>query len=349
MSSLNRRQFLLAAFGAGGAAAIGLTQPLRSAALAAPLLKAGATSAGSVEQLQFARRAGFALGSEVSMLALHPSKSVAVEALDAAFAELETVESVMSIYRGESQLSELNRRGTLQTPHPYLVSVLKTAQQAAERSNGAFDVTVQPLWDLYTSAKKENRLPSRGEIEKVRTRVDWRKLSLSNDRITLKSPGMAITLNGIAQGFAADRAVAALRDRGVTHGLLNTGEIAALGRKASNDPWVVGVQHPRREDAFAGLARLEGLCLSTSGDYETTFSNDFLYNHIFDPSTGCSPTAFSSVTVVCASGVEADALSTAVFVAGPGKGAQLLEQYKATGFFIMKDGTTLKTDGFPLA
>ena len=343
MSSISRRHFLLAAFGAGGAAAIGLSQSLSSRALAAPAPKR------ATQALQFVRRAGFALGSEVSMLALHPSKSVAAEALDAAFSELETVEAVMSIYRGGSQLSELNRAGRVENPHPYLVNVLKTAQEAAERSDGAFDVTVQPLWELYTSAKKANRLPSRDEIERARGLVDYRKLSVSKDRISLQARGMAVTLNGIAQGFAADRAIAALRQRGVTHALLNTGEIAALGRKASNDRWVVGIQHPRREEAYAGLAKLEGLCLSTSGDYQTTFSNDFVYNHIFDPSTGRSPTVFSSVTVVSAAGVEADALSTAVFVAGATQGARLLESYNAAGFFVLKDGSTLKTAGFPLA
>ena len=332
----------MAAFGAGSAAALGWIPSLR----ADNLTPKPAANAGT---LQFARRAGFALGSEVSMLALHASKEHAAEALEAAFAELETVEAVMSIYRRESQLSILNRTGVLNHPHPYLVSVLRTAQETAERSGGAFDVTVQPLWELYTNAKKADRLPSRDEIESARAKVDWRKLSVSKDRITLKSPGMAVTLNGIAQGFAADCAVTALKARGVTHALLNSGEIAALGKKASNDPWTVGIQHPRREDAYAGLAKLDGLCLSTSGDYQTTFSNDFLYNHIFDPATGRSPTAFSSVSIAATSGTLADALSTAVFVLGPERRAQLLKECNASGFFIMKDGTTLKTADFPLS
>ncbi|MFC1588475.1 FAD:protein FMN transferase, partial [Planctomycetota bacterium] len=115
----------------------------------------------------------------------------------------------------------------------------------------------------------------------------------------------AVTLNGIAQGFAADCMLAALEANGVQHALVNTGEIG-----------VIGIQHPRHKDAFISRARLDGRCIATSGDYATTFSPDGEHNHIFDPRTGHSPKEFQSVTVLAKSGLEADALSTTIFVSG---------------------------------
>jgi thiamine biosynthesis lipoprotein len=344
---MNRRQFLISAFGVGGAALVGLTQSLQKPAFH----QNSNASTTPVEDIQMARRAGFALGAKVSMLVLHSSAQTAPLALDEAFAQLEIVESVMSLYRPNSQLAQLNRVGYLDHPHPYLVQVLSKSVELAEQSRGAFDISVQPLWELYSSVKnkKSGAIPSRDEIAAARAKVDWRKISISNDQVVLKNSGMALTLNGIAQGFAADRATEILRRRGVTHALLNTGEFSSLGRKADGTPWAVGIQHPRFEEALAGLAQLDGLCLSTSGDYETSFSDDFIFNHIFDPATGCSPLEFSSVTVVAPTAAVADGLSTAVFVAGVKAGSKLLAtQAGCSGFCVLKDGRTMLTDGFPL-
>ena len=342
MSNPSRRRFFQLAFGAGTVAA--LTPWLRYAAAgdeAAPAKPAG--------NLKVSKRSSYALGTEISMLALHEDEEVARKALDAAFGELETVETVMSIYRSESQISRLNRDGVLHDPHPYFLSCMKTALETSKRSDGGFDVTVQPLWDLYMNAKKRNALPSDAEIEAARQKVDWKKIDVAPDKIRLPK-GMAITFNGIAQGFAADRCADALKAHGITHALVNAGEINSLGRKADGSPWSVGIQHPREKDAFIALAELDGVCLSTSGDYATTFSDDFVYNHIFDPATGRSPLVFSSVTVVANNATDADALSTAIFVAGTERGIKLVEETPGgSALLVFKDGKTFTTKKFPLA
>jgi FAD:protein FMN transferase len=166
--------------------------------------------------------------------------------------------------------------------------------------------------------------------------------------VRLKKAGMGITLNGIAQGFAADRAMGAIKGCGVRHALVNAGEIASLGRKAGGELWSVGIQHPRVADAYLGLAQLEGRCMSTSGDYETTFSVDKAYNHIFEPWSGRSPEAFSSVTVVAPSATEADALSTAIFVLGMEKGMELVRASAGVDVLLVgKDGREMASGGFP--
>lgn len=336
--SLTRRRFLVVAGAAGFTGGM--------AALGAPTAWAASPAAG----LLAARRTGKALGTSISMTALHPDRSAAEQALDAAFAELQRVDALMSIYRPESPLSTLNRTGVLEHPHPYLVQVLRRAQEIAGKSAGAFDVTVQPLWELYAAAQKEGKLPAEADARRAARRVDWRKLQVSPQEIRLAEPGMAVTLNGIAQGYAADRVLAALRAHGVRHALVDTGEIGALGRKADGQSWSVGIQHPRVADAYVALARLEGCCMATSGDYATPFSADRAYNHIFEPRTGRSPEFFSSVTVVAPTGTDADALSTAVFVLGREKGLALIEAMPGVeALFVTKGGDVLATKGFPKA
>lgn len=282
------------------------------------------------------------------MLALHPSGAVGEKALDDAFAELARVERVMSIYLPDSELSRLNRDGALTRPDPYLIRVFKEAQLMADRSSGAFDVTVQPLWNLYAAANKSGALPGDGEIDAARAKVDWRGLTVTDTELRLRDPGMSVTLNGIAQGFAADRAMEAFRRNGIEHALINTGEISSLGQKAGGEPWVVGIQHPRTADAYLGLAKLAGHCMSTSGDYETTFSPDKAYNHIFEPWTGRSPKELASVTVIAPNATQADALSTAIFVLGAEKGANLARSLPGVDLLmVLKDGRQLASDGFP--
>jgi thiamine biosynthesis lipoprotein len=226
--------------------------------------------------------------------------------------------------------------------------VLRAAAAVSARSDGAFDATVQPLWKLYAGAKKAGALPGPEAVREAAGRVDWRKVDVSPDRIRFLGAGMAVTLNGIAQGFAADRVRAALQARGVRHALVNTGEFGSLGRKADGTPWTVGIQHPRQADAYVALASLEERFLSTSGDYATSFSDDFRHNHIFDPRTGLSPTEFSSVTILARTGMEADALTKVLFVRGLEKGLELVRSAPgADALCVFKDGRMIQTDGFP--
>ena len=125
---------------------------------------------------------------------------------------------------------------------------------------------------------------------------------------------------------------------------------ATLGGKARGEAWTVGIQHPRRDDAYLRWRSCEGRCLATSGDYATAFGSDRRDHHIFDPHTGRSPQELASVSVVAPTATQADALSTALFVLGADGGLALLEATPgADALFVLKDGTTLATSGFPAA
>ncbi len=328
---MNRRKFLLGA-AAGGA-----------------LLGSGYLARQHFSQSNVTRKS-WALGANVSLTVAGLREQHANRALDAAFAEIEIVEQTMSLYRPDSQLSQLNRDRLLQRPHAHLRTVLQFAEQTARQTNGAFDITVQPLWNLHATAKRNGTQPTAGELAVVQSRIDWRKVEVSEHEIRLRDPVESITLNGVAQGFALDRALAALVAHGATSALIDTGEISSLGVKSPGDPWTMGIQHPRERDAFVAVADLDGRALATSGDYETTFSADFSKNHIFDPRTGESPSELASVSIVAPTGLQADALSTAAMVLGRDKTLRLIARLpNVDALLVDKNGHVFRTAGFPQA
>lgn len=285
----------------------------------------------------------------MTITALHREPDRAANAIDAAFRAIDRVEEVMSLYRPASELCRLNRDGRLRDPAPELVEVLELAQQLSARSSGKFDVTVQPLWKLHDACAKAGRTPTEAELKSTRRLVDWRHVEVSPREIRFGGAGMAITLNGIAQGYAADQALKALQAGGIEHALVNAGELGSLGRSPRGDRWGIGIEHPRVADAYVALADLDGRCLATSGDYRSTFSGDRERHHLLDPETGQSACGFASVSIVAPSGLLADALSTAVFVLGVERGEKLIARTPGADMFcVLSDGGTRATPGFPL-
>ena len=342
--SASRRKFLLLAMGAGGVAAFGLAAELTRKTSAAAV-----ESATTLADLKTFTRTSWALGSDVALTVLHADEATAQRALDAAFVELNQVEDVLSVYRVNSQISRLNKAGRIDQPHAHFQKVMQASQEMARLSNGAFDASVQPLWDLYSDAKKKNALPDAAAIESARGAVNFRSISHSPSAIAFNTPGMKITFNGIAQGYAADCVMAVLKAHGIEHALVDTGELESQGRKADGEAFRVGIQHPRQPDAFIGVCAMDGRALATSGDYATAFSEDFLYHHIFDPSTGRSPLELSSASILAPTGMMADALTKPVFVLGAEKGMALIESMPGCdAFLVTKDGRTFKSKGFPL-
>lgn len=318
----------------------------RQAILAATNGIAGRQQATAPASLTRFSRNAHALGAKIAITVRHHDSQRAEQAIDAALAEIDAIDRVMSLYRPDSQVCRLNAAGTLDDPDPRLVEILRKSLDVSARTGGAFDITVQPLWLLYSRSKGK---PDPAELDKTRALVGWRNVEVADRRIRLARPGMAITLNAIAQGYAADRVLGVLRDHGIAHALVDTGEIGSLGQSAPDTPWTAGIQHPRQPDAYIARLRLDGRGVSTSGDYATAFTDDFRAHHIFDPATGKSPQAFASVTVIAPSVAEADALSTALAVLGYERGIQLIQTLPRTDvLFVLKDGKVLATPNVPL-
>lgn len=294
--------------------------------------------------------AAIAFGTTVSVTVLHQDAGIARAAIDAALAQAIHVDRLMSIYDGASQVFALNRDGTLARPHADLLAVLRQAEQLSRLTRGAFDITVQPLWQAFRRAVDAGGLPNEAERRTHRGQVGWKRVLVDEAAIRLVGRHTAITLNGLAQGYAADLALAALRPFGIEHALLDTGEFAARGHNPAQQPWTLGVADPRDQQAMAAIVRTDGRCLATSGDYAAAFTPDFAHHHIFDPATGDSPTELASVSVVAPSAVLADGLSTAFMVMGAKKSHALAATLAGVDLLtINKRGVVWRSPGFPLA
>lgn len=289
-----------------------------------------------------------AFGTTVTIQVLHPDPLTARTAIADALQQVSLVDALMSVQRPSSQVYQLNAQGQLNDPDPHLLAVLAYAQQLSSQTAGAFDISVQPLWLAFSQAQAQGRLPAPQTVARAQALVNWRGVTARPDQIALATPGMAITLNGLAQGYAVDLAVAALRAKGVSHALLDTGEFGAIGTKAGEQPWILGIKNPRQTDALAARVAMDGRALSTSGDYETCFSPDFSHHHIFDPATGDSPNALASVSVLAPTGMMADGLSTAFMVLGADKALALAARLpQVDALLIHKNGSQQKTAHFP--
>jgi FAD:protein FMN transferase len=277
---------------------------------------------------------GTSLGSPSRLLLYHHDRATASRIVGECAAEIERLERIFALYRTDSEIARLNRDGHLEFPSLDLLTVLSQCQVFSSLSHGAFDVSVQPLWTLYathffgkTAPRAEG--PSPHAIELVRKLVDWQAIEVGPRRISLGRPGMRLTLNGIAQGYITDRVADILREHGCDRTLANMGcsEIKAVGRHADGRPWRVGLADPRQPDIFAVNVDLFDRSVCTSGGYGTKFEASGRFHHLFDPVTGASANHYIAVSVFASEAIVADALSTALYVTPPERGATMLASF----------------------
>jgi FAD:protein FMN transferase len=318
-SNPSRRQCLRLAMGMGGVATAFSTHTKTST-------------------LNWHERAMVALGTTLTLRAGHAIDKHAEAGLDAAVNAIRHVERHMSLFNPESSLCRLNRDGVLTDPDPDLVKILMLASNVSQRSLGSFDITVQPIWKAWERAKSLNRLPTKIELELARGKTGWRNIEISDAQIRLLKPGMALTLNGIAQGYASDLARDALRVHGIEHALIDTGEWSTLGQSDDSRPWLLGVENPRFTDAIIAKIVSDGRAVATSSDAHCSFSSDLKHHHIFDPKTAYSPNNTASVTVLAPTCTLADALTKVMFMAGPHQAVALAKKWQVDVIIVDKAG-----------
>lgn len=244
---------------------------------------------------------GHALGARATIYLDHPQAEIIA---DRAIAEIARLEGILSLYRPDSALARLNRDGRLATPPFELLDCLTLGGVVHAGSGRLFDPTIQPLWALWAESAAEGREPGLDKIEETLTRTGWSRLQLSSEVITLP-PGGALTLNGIGQGYVADRIAALLEAEGLDNILIDTGEFRALGGRWDDGDWPV-------ELASGGVIGLRGRALATSAILGTTFDADGRLGHILDPRIGRpARPIWQSVTISAPSAAIADALTTA--------------------------------------
>lgn len=299
-------------------------------------------------------RALLGLGTTLWLKAAHARPDRADAALDAAVRAIRDVERQMSLFNADSALQRLNAAGRLDRPEPALRSVLTLSTEIARRSNGAFDISMQPLWQLWSAAAAQGTQPSTQVLQRVRQTVNWRALEISADTIRLNLQGMQLSLNGIAQGYAADSARSVLMAHGIEHAWIDTGETALLGKAPANEPWTFGIEdavakHATTEQvadtARMPVMRSDGRAIATSSDAHTRFSADCRHHHILDPRTGYSPTHWASVTVIAQRCVVADALTKVFFMLPPSRVMQAARAWDVDVVLQDKQGKWIASPG----
>lgn len=245
---------------------------------------------------------GIALGAEAQIILDHPNAdSLLASAVD----EIHRLEGIFSLYQSDSQLARLNRDGRLENPAFEMIELLSICASVNARTNGAFDPTIQPLWALYAAAYSAKTTPSVSDISDTLAITGWQNVRYSAGAVEFTREGMGLTLNGIAQGFIADKITQMFRRNGVLDVMVNTGEIATLGHAPNGDSWLVTLE----DDGQA--VSLNNAAIATSAPLGTTFDQSGAVGHILDPRTGYPGGLWAGVSVVANSAAEADGLSTA--------------------------------------
>ncbi len=255
---------------------------------------------------------GIALGAPASLRLVGVTADEARPIFAAVEAELGRLEGIFSLYRPASMLSQLNRDGVLATPPPDFLTVLALSDHLHKTSQGAFDPTVQPIFDVTAQATNEGRQPSQEELDVARSKVGWAGVEFDTGQVSLRRDGAALTLNGIAQGYVTDRVADLLRSHDLSNVLVDMGELRAQGHAVDGRPWRAGIQAPSGE--IATRVTLSDRALATSAPFGTQVGAS---GHIFDPSTGANPKALEVVSVTAPTAALADGLSTALSVLPP--------------------------------
>jgi thiamine biosynthesis lipoprotein len=269
------------------------------------------------------------MGTDATLKACLSDPSRARQIFVSAIDRIREIESRMSTYLPESELSQLNAsggRGSIPLSED-TIYVLKQAREIAEMTDGAFDPTYAPLRDLWRAATMEDSLPSGEDIEICLERIGMRDVEVGEDGARFKKDGMQVDLGGIAKGYAIDEAVEVLKVHGAVAGLVDIGgDIRVFGGGKIPEPWKIMVNDPRGGKHPPIYLLLKDGAVATSGDYARYFRiREERYSHIIDPRNGWPAEDASSVTVIAPRAILADGLATAISVMGSREGRELAD------------------------
>jgi thiamine biosynthesis lipoprotein len=286
---------------------------------------------------------GVALGADAMLQINHPDAPAADRLIERCLAEVARLERVFSLYQQESAICRMNRDGRLADPPLDFVRLLGESAQFSSLTAGAFDATVQPLWTLYAAHFQRPRAdpagPPKADVERALRRVGYLAVDIDGALVRFSKAGMAVTLNGIAQGFITDRIVELLRGEGIDRSLVDMGETRAIGGRPSGGPWIVGLEDPSHPGRVAERIAIENQAVATSGGYGTPIDPVGRFNHLFDPRTGATSWRYRAVSVVAPTATTADALSTAFSLMPLEETRAVVERLGVRAYFALPDGS----------
>jgi len=305
-----------------------------------PLLDAGVPQTNP----SIIHKTKYIMGTVYEIAAYDDSSSRASTAIDQAFAEIVRLDGILSNYKPESDLSQLNRNGHFhaQQVSPDLYRVIEESKKYSKLSGGKYDITVAPLVDLWKAALRGDRIPSAEEQEKLRACVGYEKIELiPPDKVEFHSPCMRVDVGSIGKGYAVDRAVDILRANGIRNALVDAGQstIYAMGAPPGQSAWEVHLRDP--SNRVDPTVMLSDSSVSTSEQTPPSLLGNETAGHIIDPDNGNPLETKYALSIVTKTGTASDALSTALLLVGPQRGKTIVAQLPdAAAIWISVSGET---------
>lgn len=263
-------------------------------------------------------------------------------AAKAVFSEIRRIDDLMSLYKKSSDVAKINsaKAGEAVTVSEDTYKVIETALSIGEMSNGAFDITIAPVTELWNFEAENPVVPQESEIAEALSRVNYKAIELCKNRTVIKqNDDTMIDLGGAAKGYAGDCAVKAAEKYNLSGGIIDLGgNILCFGKnpKSENGKWTVGIQIPfSPAGTYEKTVEISSGAVVTSGTYQRYFeAGGKKYHHIIDPKTGRpAEQDYDSVTVVSDNSLEADCLATAAYVMGENAGKNLVEEFGGEIYF----------------
>ncbi len=303
----------------------------------------------TVVRAEWFQREAAIMGTRIAVELWSEDPALAQRAMDAVIAEMRRTDELMSTYKPESQLSQVNAHA-FERPVQVDADIIEVVERGLEMSRlsgGAFDLTYASVGYLYDY--RAHQRPTERQIEAALPGVDYRQVQVDRAAGTIRflRQGVRIDVGGIAKGYAVDRSIERLRDLGINHAMVTAGGDTRLLGDRRGKPWVVGIRDPRNEGRMVTRLPLADEAISTSGDYERYFEEDGVrYHHILVPGTGKAARAVRSATVLGPNATLTDGLSTSVFVLGVERGMQLIARLPGVEAVIVDaEGRVYYSDG----
>lgn len=267
-----------------------------------------------------------------------------------AFDEIRRLTRTLNRFDSATAVALLNQEGVLKAAPPEVCRVVSASLRYHRLSQGAFDITVQPIVDLYKQTFSESKAaaPASSRLKEALSLVGSEKVEVRDRAIHFHRPGMGVTLDGIAKGYIVDRASSLLERCGIENYLINAGgDIRTKGSPREKKSWTVAVQDPEKQKRYPDIIDMTDGAIATSGNYEVYFDREKMFHHIVDPNTGYSPELSTSVSVRTATAMDADAMSTCVFVMGPRQGTRFIDGLKSCESLVIdRSGKKISSRGW---
>ncbi|MFW6014171.1 MAG: FAD:protein FMN transferase [Candidatus Nanoarchaeia archaeon] len=298
------------------------------------LFLALASCVGVNEDKREFEQSRIAMDTYITITLYAQSQSDAQQAFEKAFETIYEIEEIFNIYEEETQASILNVEGKISNASDEFIYLNNRARHYSNITGGHFDITVQPILDLYDeSFGTKGRPPTADEIKETLKLVNSSYVEINNRNVSLQKDSMKVTYGSIAKGYAVDKAVEKLRELGINSALVSAGgDMYALGEKEEGN-WRVAVNDPG--GGYLMNFTLKDEAVVTSGDYERYFDEEGDFHHIVNPKTGYSANKTISATVVAQNATKADPLATGVFAMGPEDGLKLIEELNDTEAMVI--------------